>query len=140
MVDEKEVKIYEGDNFYFSVCEKCGSIEWLDDAETEAIVNSLERDGNIIYMKQFEQLISEQLSKNNISPIDVNNFLSTMEKQRCLICADCEYQNPPILFSKVSLHMRKKIWKMKSAQRIYWVKGYLISDVLVREYNEVKNE
>jgi len=94
--------------YYFVICKKCGSIEWLDFEEGVMINNTLRDNGQMLSPKKlwtFEYLD------------DDNTFL----------CQNCETPNQAIPFSDTTLKLRKKLAEeQKDNFRRKWVRDYII--------------
>ncbi len=99
-------------NNYFCCCDDCGSVEWVDDEDEGDGINSLNADGGLLSVKDYDIIIFEE------------GFP---------LCIGCEKTLELIPFKEVNINQRKKIFAMDEENRIKWVRSYWMCKELEKE-------
>jgi len=99
----KKKKLITND-YYFCLCDYCGSKEWLDD---ENKANCLEDDGS--------QLI----------PLKIKHYLTSGCKNDYPICYYCEKKLNVISFATIPKKERKQVAKMTAEDRKLWIQNLI---------------
>jgi hypothetical protein len=129
---------------FFTCCENCGSIEWIETIKTSRLdsrgnnvteerVNELTREGEMKFPWKIDIYVFNKFSEMKMSEkkfYEKKRWFN--EKYEDIVCFNCEKRLNPIPFSDIDKKQRISIFFMSSQDRIDFAKNYKMVKVIER--------